>query len=220
MGRPSTFESIVEDGDVRAVCGSLKLIDRHRNDPRPQVQISATYVVFDPAKTLAERRYNEWVGIRPAQMNFSGPIDTPDSTEDTLIGELYRSPKLLSASIGGWVCCGAHGMSWAEYLNVDPETGRDIHLDELVEIAPVSDFCWKMFAELTGPMDDQGKFFSERYPRVDFVKHVQGAGWSVRQSGLAVDFGYLLGYVGAGFVCEIRNEDLRRFTRTGVSVPL
>jgi hypothetical protein len=203
-------------------CGSLKIIDRRRDDPRPQVNIHATYVVFDPATSVAERCYNEWVTRQADSLNFFGPIDTPTSSDvtHTLAGYLYRSPKLLSATVGGWICCGAHGTVWGDTLNIDPETGRDVQLSELVEIEPVTNFCWEQFAQLTSPMEDQGKIFSQRYPREAFVGVMQrSGGWSVGEYGLSVYFGYMLGHVGAEFACIIKTEDLARFVRPGVSVP-
>jgi hypothetical protein len=44
-------------------------------------------------------------------MNFSGAIEltTDGNRHDTMVGTLYRSPRLLSAATRNWVCCGAHG---------------------------------------------------------------------------------------------------------------
>jgi hypothetical protein len=222
MGRRGVQLAIAEAEQARSLCGPLKVIERRLEVDDVHIDIYATYVVFEPATTDAERRYNEWVNKKPARMNFLGPIGRANgsSISDTMFGTLYRSPEILSARISGWICCGAHGNSWSDVLNINPKTGQDIRLDDLVEIAPVADRCWKTFAELTGPMKDQGKIFGEHYPRSDFVKIVRGAHWSAQQSGLAIDFDYLLGYVGAEFVCPIRNEDLPRFVKAGVSVPL
>lgn len=201
-------------------CGPLKIIDRRRDDPSPKVNIYANYVVFDPARNAAERRYNEWIGRRAATMNFSGPVDTSNGdVADTMNGGLYRSRRLLSASMGGWLCCGAHGSSWQLTLAIDPETGRDIALGELVEVDKLTDFCWQQFSELTGPVQNEGKEFSIKYPREVFRQYASSRSWSVGEGGLGWFFGDLLGYVGAEFDCSVKNEDLRRFTKPGVTVP-
>jgi hypothetical protein len=152
-------------------------------------------------------------------MNFAGPVDlTNGHVADTMVVGLYRSPKILSGSTSGWMCCGAHGWSWIETLAIDPETGRDVRRD-LVEIAPLADFCWQQFSKLTGPIDDQGKQFSTEYPRKKFHRLMSPVRWHVTEGGLNLEFGYLLGYVGAGFRCTVENRDLSRFTKPGVAVP-
>jgi hypothetical protein len=155
-------------------------------------------------------------------MNFSGPIDSSNgnTVSDTMFGTLYRSPRLLSAWIGGWRCCGAHGYPWELTLNLDPRTGREVRLDELVEVEAVATFCWNQFSRLAGPMDDQGKVFVEHYPRTDFETHVRGAGWLAAETGLTLNFGEMLGYVGSTFDCHVELDNLRRFAKSGVSVPL
>lgn len=214
-GRNSVALTIVSDA-----CGSLKVIDRRRDDTRLRVNIHATYVVFDPPQDAAERRYNEWVGKRPSEMNFVGPVDLSGSdVADMMAGLLYRSSRLLSARIGGWVCCGAHGFSWGASLNIDSRTGRDVQLDELVVVTAVADFCWKVFSELSGPTEDQGKFFAQTYPRESFVEKLKSAAWSVSEQALVVEFGYMLGYVGAEFNCVIGTAQLPRFVKQGIAVP-
>lgn len=214
-GRNSVALTIVSDA-----CGSLKVIDRRRDDSRLRVNIYATYAVFDPPRDSAERRYNEWVSKRPSGMNFVGPVDLSDSdVADTMVGLLYRSSRLLSARIGGWVCCGAHGFSWGASLNIDSRTGRDVQLDELVAVTAVADFCWKDFSELSGPTEDQGKFFAQTYPRESFVDQLKSAAWSVSGQALVVEFGYMLGYVGAEFNCAIGTAQLPRFVKQGIAVP-
>ena len=216
-GRFSETLSIIAD-----TCGPLKIIDQRRDDARLQVNIYATYVVFDPPTNTAERRYNEWVEKHTESMNFSDPIESLTSADvvHTFGGYLYRSPNLLSALVAGWICCDAHGSAWMDALNVNPETGRDVALSELVEIEPTANFCWEQFAQLAGPMEDQGKRFSQRYPREGFVDVMQRLGvWSVGEYGLGTYFGYLLGFVGAEFACIIKTEDLARLVRPGISVP-
>ena len=214
-GRSSVDLTIVSDA-----CGSLKVIDRRRDDTRLRVDIHATYPVFDPPRDAAERRYNEWVTKRPAGMNFAGPVDLSGSdVADTMVGLLYRSTRLLSARIGGWICCGAHGYTWAASLNIDSRTGRDVQLDDLVEVQAVADFCWSAFSTLSGPTEDQGKFFAQAYPRERFVDLLKNPVWSVSGKALMVELGYLLGYIGAEFDCVIGAAQLPRFVKQGIAVP-
>lgn len=205
---------------IPADCGPLKIVDRRRDDSRLKVNVYAIYPVFDPARDDAERRYNEWVGRRPGKMNFAGAIELSRAdVADTMEGTLYRSPRLLSARIGGWICCGAHGVSWADSLNIDSRTGRAVQLTDLVEVAAVADFCWKEFSQLDGPTEKQGEAFARTYPRERFAELLRRVTWSVNGQGLVLDFDYLLGYVGAEFICMIRTADLPRFAKPGVAVP-
>lgn len=214
-GRPSVSLTIVSAG-----CGSLKIVDRRRDDTRSQVNVYATYPVFDAARDDAERRYNEWVGVRPGKMSFTGPVERAGAdVADTLVGTLYRSPRLLSASIGGWLCCGAHGTTWADSLNIDPRSGRDVPLADLVEVADVTSHCWTVFSQLEYPMPGQGQDFSQAYSPARFEELMQGVTWNVNDRELVLSFGYLLGYVGAEFTCTIPAAELPRFAKSGVKVP-
>lgn len=217
--------SVGQDDKAIAACGKLRIIQRRRDDPRPDVHVTASYVEFEAATGPMEARYNEWIRKRVEEVPLTGPFEGTGPAKGRAAyfffeDSLYRSNRLLSASVFTNDCCRAHEYRWSHHLNIDPKTGHDVQLDDLVEIAPVADTCWKMFAELTGPMQDQGKIFSEQYPRSDFATILRRAGWSVQQGGLAIDFAFLLGYVGAEFGCQIRNEDLPRFVKAGVSVPL
>jgi hypothetical protein len=218
-GRRGAYVSIIGED-----CGSLKVISRRRDDPRhdTKVDIFASYAVFDPPKSMGERRYNGWVSGRAAKMNFDKPIDLSDGNNvaDTMAGFVYRSTRLLSASIGGWICCGAHGFSWSMSLNIDPATGNDVKIDDLIDTRAALNVCWERFSKLDGPLPDQGKLFSEQYPRAGFVNTRMTNNWTVSDAGLSLDFGYLLAYIGAEFSCLIAAEELRPFLRPGISLPL
>lgn len=215
LGRTSTSLKIIS-----AACGSLKIVDRRRDDTRHQVNIYAIYPVFDPVRGEAERRYNEWVNERPGKMKFTGPVE-PDGADvaDTMVGTLYRSPRLLSAAIGGWVCCGPHGFSWSDSLNIDSRTGQEVQLADLVKVADVTGHCWMEFSKLEGPMEGQGGIFARTYPPERFARLDQRVIWSVSDEQLTLGFGYMLGYVGGEFVCEISTAELPRFVKSGVTVP-
>jgi hypothetical protein len=58
-GRMATQLAIADNEQARSICGSLKLIERRREVDDVHIDIHATYVVFEPATTDAERRYNE-----------------------------------------------------------------------------------------------------------------------------------------------------------------
>lgn len=214
-GRNSASLTLVSIG-----CGSLKIVDRLRDDPRPEVNIYAIYPVLDPVRDDAERRYNDWVSKRPKRMNFTGPVEfNGTDVADTMVGTLYRSPRLLSAAIGGWLCCGAHGTSWADSLNIDARTGRGVRLADLVKLTDVADHCRVEFSKLDGPMPGQGREFAQAYPPERFAELMPDVVWSVKAEGLVLAFGHLLGYAGAGFDCVIRTAELPRFAKDGVAVP-
>lgn len=200
-------------------CGPLRIVERRREDPRLEVNIFATYPVFDPARDDAERRYNDWAGRLPERMNFTKPLEVAGANVDTMAGTLYRSPRLLSAHAGGWTCCGAHGMSWARSLNLDVHTGRDVWLGDLVDIARVADRCWQEFSQLEAPIPGQGMLFMQSYPRARFDALLESVVWAVTLRGLHLDFDYLLGFIGAEFVCSIPTADLPQFAKPGVAVP-
>jgi len=72
---------VVHDGMPGSVstaqppCGSLKIVDRHREELERKISLHASYAVFDPPRSVGERRYNDWVDKRAAEINFSGPAD-------------------------------------------------------------------------------------------------------------------------------------------------
>jgi hypothetical protein len=215
LGRLGTSLSIVKDA-----CGSLKIVDRHRDNPEKKVEISAAYATFDPPATTAERAYNSWVEAYVAQMNWTGPVDTTmGGVSDMMSAFVYRSPRLLSASMGGWICCGAHGESWSRSLNIDAGSGKAIRLRDLVDAKRVTDHCWQVFAGLTGPIPDEGQEFVKEYPREKFGA-TDSVVWSVSDAGLSIEYGYLLAYVGAPFGCGIANDELGPFLKSGMSLPL
>ncbi len=211
LGRPSENASIIGSG-----CGALKVVDRRRNDPRKGVNIYATYAAFDPAKSAAEQKYNDWIGQLSATMAFSGDVDlTPAGNHDEMLSAVfYRSPHLLSAATRQWVCCGAHGSAGSNTLNIDAVTGKAVRLDELVDVVAVATFCWQH-------LERGGRSASgfEGNPPDSFVDSLRSSAWSVRDAGLLFDFGYMQGYADGYFTCEIETRELRRFTRRGVSVP-
>jgi len=99
-GRRGSYVSIVSKD-----CGSLTIISRRRDDPRHKAKadVFASYAIFDPPRSIGERRYNEWVNDRAAKMNFEKPVDLSDGNRiETWTATLYRSPKLLSSVISGW----------------------------------------------------------------------------------------------------------------------
>lgn len=218
----------VRDGYVFAapgmtqLCGPLKSIGQLRDDSRPNINVSANYALFDPPRTSGERRYNDWITERLEEIGLTGSLDVPAAVrvDNTVASSLYRSPKLMSATMSGWLCCGAHGEVWSRSMNIDPGTGRDVKLAELVDVGQVADICWQQFAAANGPLEKQGEEFRGRYPRQNFMGAMpDGRGWSVGQSGLTVFFGYLLAYVGAEHTCVVSNDALKRVARPGIAVP-
>ena len=145
----SAVLSLVEDSDVRAICGALAIRVRARDDPRGNVNIFATYPEFEDPKTPAERRYNEWIRELVGTMNFDDPLDVPvdHANEDLLaVSSLYRSPRLISASYSRWLCCGAHGMTVAGAINIDVGQGTLLSPGDLIDMGTVANLCWQQFS--------------------------------------------------------------------------
>jgi len=138
-----------------------------------------------------------------------------------MIGRLYRSPRIVSASIGGWRYAdgAAHGESWGGSFVVDADSGRPVELETLVALDRVARICWDEFSQRTSPMDDQGRFIAANYPFERFERLVRTAGWWVSAAGLTLEFGLLFGYVGGPFACHLPVEELRPIAKPGVTVP-
>lgn len=242
MGRGATQLAIADDAQVRSICGSLKIVVRRRDDPQPNVDIYATYAEFDPAGNAAEQRYNEWVRQYPAKMNFTRPVEIPSYTTgvaDTMTGLLYRSPKLLSALASGWVCCGAHGYHWDRTLNIDPNTGRDVPLGDLLRLTPVANYCWQQFSKIDPLAPERRAAFVEHYPLTEpFVDAdlavdieaipanrqwttkemlaaplLSSTGWHVSGEGITIFYGELVGYWAGPFNCSLTHDVLREFKK-------
>ena len=192
-------------------CGSLKVVERRSPVPGRQADFLATYPVFDPPRGDAERRYNEWAA---QQAQAAGP-----DSGDAMTGVLYLSARLLSARAGGWRCCGAVGGRPGTSLNLDARTGIDLRLGDLVDVARVAELCRRVFSQLEAPIPGQGMLFEQSYPRGRFEKRVDDAVWSVNAEGLRLEFGALLGFVGAEFTCDIPTDELRQVAKPGIPIP-
>lgn len=260
--------SVAEDAEARTLCGSLRALNRRRDDADPDVVVSAGYVEFEAPRNAAERTYNEWIRKLVAEVPFEGLLEGRAGgggavREYIFSGNLRRSRRLLSATYGAWICCGAHGYGQTWRLNIDGETGQVVPLGDFVHLGAVGNYCWQQLSGID--FLDRGKRFAEFYPRPrpftdeDFgvapktLPHGQSplqvfageavyawaAGlltdkrsteafarallgtqhWSFTDKVLWIDFGELLGYADANFVCEIANEELRRVARAGIAVP-
>lgn len=185
-------------------CGSLKIVERQQKDA------FATYPLFDPARSDAERRYNAWADGRPEEMSGAA---------DTVTGTLYRSGNLLSARIGNWFCCGTLGTASAASLNIDARTGRDVRLGDMVDLARVVDRCWHEFSELEAPIPGQGMLFKQSYPRRRFDGLMADVVWSANAQALRLEFGGLLGFVGVELTCEVPMDDLAQVAKPGIAIP-
>ena len=159
--------SLVEDADARQVCGSLGIRVRARNDPRPNVNVFATYPEFENPRHPAEQRYNEWIGGVVATMDFDRAIvlSRSEKVEDVVVvTSLYRSGRLISAAYDRWLCCGTPGVSTGGSINIDAASGMLVSPQDLFDLSAVADRCWQQFATPTGPTDRQGDLFREDYP--------------------------------------------------------
>jgi hypothetical protein len=241
--------SLVADADARQVCGSLTIRVRARNDPRLNVNVFSTYPEFDNPRDAAEKRYNDWIRGVVATMDFDRPLvlTEHEKVEDVLVlASLYRSRRLISAAYSRWLCCGAHGISARGSINIDATSGVLVQPQTLVSLAAAANECWRQFAALPGPLDRQGDLFKQDYPRDrpfsdrDFESEpVRGplapsiektvrlfhstlkrsSNWTFTGRGADVDFGMVLGYVGAAFICTLDNATLKPMVQPGVSLP-
>lgn len=213
----STYGMLSIDGDP--ACGTLKEVYRKRDDPRPNVEIWARYVAFDPAVSAGERRFNDWMRESVAPLELDGPLKHfGDYTIlDTLtVTSLYRSKSLLSALVEHDFGCGAHCNAALMSLNVDPATGRNIALGELVDRKAVGEHCWRQFYA----SEKGGAAFAERYTIRNFGQAEDSYEWSADASGIVLHFGELFGHAFGWFECRILTGELPKFTKPGVKVPL
>lgn len=203
-GHTADGRNSVELMPVGRGCGSLKIVERQQKDT------FATYPLFDPARSDAERRYNEWAGKQSEEMNVAA---------STVTGTLYRSRNLLSARVGNWFCCGTLGAASAASLNIDARTGRDVRLGDMVELARVADRCWQEFSQLEAPIPGQGMLFKQSYPRPRFDSLMADVVWSANAQGLRLEFGGLLGFVGLELTCDIPTAELGQVVKPGIAIP-
>jgi hypothetical protein len=241
--------SLAADANARQICGSLDIRVRSRNDPRLNVNVFAIYPEFDNPRDAAEKRYNEWIGSVVATMDFDRIIilSENEKVEDVLVlASLYRSKRLISAAYDRWLCCGAHGVSAGGSINIDAASGMLVSPQTLVSLPAVASECWRQFAALPSPLDRQGELFKQDYPMDrpfadrDFESEpVRGplassiektvrlfhstlkrsSNWTFTERGAAVEFGWVLGYVGAEFTCALDNATLKQLVQPGVSLP-
>ncbi len=260
--------SIVEDAETRALCGSLRAVNRRRDDADPKVVVSASYVEFETPRNAAERAYNEWIRKLVTEVPFDGSLEGRAGgggavREYIFSGEVRRTRRLLSALYGASICCAAHGYGQTWRLNIDGETGQAVSLGDFVHLGAVGNHCWQQLSGID--FLDRGKRFAEFYPRLRpftdedfgidlktlphgqsplqifageavytwasglptdkrateaFARALRGTQhWSFTDKVLWIDFGELLGYGDANFVCEIANDGLRRVARAGIAVP-
>ena len=226
-GDPSWQLGLRPDEWAKAACGRLVLKEMRIDDPRPRVNLSATYVEFVNPRGLAERRYNEWARGHARRIEELKPVPGP---EDILamsifaIESLYRSPRLLSAAAINYGV-GAHPSIDRENLNLDVTRGTVVVPSELFRLDTVAAHCWRQFATDRRVMgsDDaspRGEMFRNRYPSPeDFAVQDRSRDWTITDTGAAIEFGSPFGYVHGPFVCHLGNDVLRAAARPGVSVP-
>lgn len=173
----------VRQGEVSLVqdarCDGLKLMSRKRDDPRPNIEVGATWVEYAAPGNPGEWRYNDWIGKQIATFNFDKPINlSPDLTSQDrfTINSFYRSDRLISARYGRWVCCGAHGDTIYSSINVDIERWTLLAPDDLVHPGAAANSCWQQFAD----RKNKGDAFAKAFPRArpwsddDFDHHQIG----------------------------------------------
>ena len=237
-GQPIIGVTLAQSAQAKALCGSLKVVTRTRNDPRPNVRVSTTYLEFENPLTKGERLYNELIGKAVGQLSLSGKIDDPAFKHEHIldIHSFYRSPRLLSAQYLIWLCCGAHGFASSIAVNIDMERNAVLVPADLFRVGAVANFCWRQFNALDGqgtfarqlPLDkeftdsdfERPRSASEPRTLRAFSETLTNPGsWSFTDSKIEIWFGYLLGYAPGPMVCSMDNAELRRMTRDGVNAP-
>jgi hypothetical protein len=130
-----------------APCGELRLMQRRRDDQRPNIDIAATWIEFTAPSGPGEWRYNDWVRTQLASLNFDKPLAAGHKSEDYLaIRSLYRSQRLISARYARRVCCGSSGTTIYGSVNVDLARWTLLSPDELVSLGATANTCWRQFA--------------------------------------------------------------------------
>jgi hypothetical protein len=159
---------VARDGDVSLVeaepCDGLKLMKRQRDDPRPNVEVAATWVEFVAPRNAGEWRYNEWVRRQIKVLNFDRPLNAvaEHKSEERLgVASLYRSQRLISARYVRWVCCDMKISTIYASVNVDIARWTLFSPDDLVSLGAASNFCWQRFS--ADP--ERGAKFVAAYPR-------------------------------------------------------
>lgn len=159
---------IARDGNVSLVdaepCNGLRLMSRQRDDPRPNVEVAATWVEFAEPRDAGEWRYNEWVREQLRVLNFDRPLAAASegrSEERLGVASLYRSPRLISARYARWVCCDMQISTIYASVNVDIGRWTLFSPDELVSLSEAADRCWQRFAADR----ERGPVFAAAYPR-------------------------------------------------------
>lgn len=230
-GSDATIEA---RSDAKDLCGILNIVHKSRSGLASDVRVSVTYAEFVEPKNPAELRYNEWVH---KQLELV-PLDSSKSVADLMptgggldgrwlaTSSLYRSRKLLSASVTFTACCALPWAAYRESLNIDADTGQAIALSDLVRVDAVGEACWRQFSTLEG-FGTTGDRFAKTYPLdralsvdTDFGHALKNpAMWQFSDAGLSISFGRLLGSTDLTFACEVPVKDLARFAKPGISIP-
>jgi hypothetical protein len=209
--------------DVEKLCGNLKVVTRTRDDPRPNVRVSAVYVEFVDPRTAAERIYNQTIKAWVGHMLFDVAIDVgrDQKAEDTLtIASFYRSPRLLSVRYDRWGCCGSHGGGGPETINVD--LGREAILvtSDLFRLDDVANFCWQQFVDMPEKGGDSFKWPFPTGASLAATRALRDPrDWSFTGTGAELAFGPLMGYAAGPYTCRLQNPDLARMVQPGVTAP-
>ncbi|HYD06509.1 MAG TPA: hypothetical protein VEC60_12330, partial [Reyranella sp.] len=143
----------VRQDDVAIVkdsgCGDLRLMSRKRDDPRPNIDIGATWIEFAVPAGPGEWRYNDWVGRQVATLNLDKPIKlAPEgrSEDRVTVESLYRSDALISARYSRRMCCGVGSTVYGS-INVDLRRWTLVSPDDLVSLGAAANVCWRQFAD-------------------------------------------------------------------------
>jgi hypothetical protein len=159
---------VARDGGLSVVdgeaCAGLKVMSRRRDDPRPNIDVIATWVEFTEPRNAGEWRYNEWARQQVKGLNFDRPLNplADRRSEDRLgIASFYRSPRLISARYARWLCCDLKISTIYASINIDIAGWSLFSPDDAVSLGAAANRCWQRFAD----HPEHGRAFGEAYPR-------------------------------------------------------
>lgn len=238
--------------DLRSIEGGGGLGSRLRFGLRrganrePNIAVVAELLEFDQPRTPGERLFNQLVVEAAAKLPLTETFDATQvgKLEQKLVLQtLYRSTTFISAGYEHWVCCGSHGMDYAQAINVDLRKGEIFAPRETLRLGMLANACRLQFELaddfplLNGPQypayfslkrhfrdDDfeEGKVVSDEEGAVPTFSDIlnEPGNWAFSRSGVAISFGFLQGYAAGPYLCLLTNAELTKMARAGVRFPL
>lgn len=234
----------IEGGD--GLDGRLRLGLRRGPNREPNIAVVAEIIEFDQPRTSGERLFNQLVAEAAAKLPLTETFDATQAGKlerKLVLQTLYRSATFISAGYEHWVCCGSHGMAYAQAINVDLRKGEIFAPRETLRLGLLANACRLQFelAEemplLNGPrypvyFSLKRNFRDDDFEEGNVVPDEEGSvrtfsdilnepgNWAFSQSGVAISFGFLQGYADGPYSCLLTNAELNKMARARVRFPL